>query len=338
MRTTLCTTLFLLTTKAATAGSLLGADLQYAHVEDLTWSFTVIAYHTPYALPETPYLFAAFDGDVADTIPVGSHELIPGMCTGQMYREFYTWQHDFPGPGVYGLKVWKDGRISEQFNLPVSPDNVLCLSTQILVAPGMVNASPVFGTPQHMYYFVGDVFTHDPLVTDPDGDSLSFASVVPQGMGCAPMSAFVEPALSTFAGDLTLLDPATGIFQWIEPNTSGMFCAPLKCTEWRNGVAIGSVTRDMTVCLETLQAVGDPVRNDLAILHPWLNGPVSIRWGEDEGYTIDVMDAQGALVHHARTNGPRTTLAVDGWMVGVYLVKLTRAKGVTASGRFVVGR
>ncbi len=318
-------------------GSLLGADIQYAHVGSLTWSFTVITYVDPFGPADIPELLVTAGGE-ADTIPREFQSMIFGDCFMQISRDVYTWQHTFSGPGIYEVRAWKPGR-KETLNLFVVPDNILCLSTEIVVSAELSNSSPVFGTPQRTSYYVGNQFVHDPMVTDPDGDSLAFYPHVPLGSDCSTLMGYSAPALVTPGGDYTVLNAATGLFQWAEPNTSGEFVVGIRCTEWRGGQMIGSVTRDMTVCLEApFTSIEEPERNDPIILQSSFDGPVILQWKVVVGHMVDILDTRGALVEGVRLSGTRTTIATDGMAPGIYLLKMTDVKGMITTGRFVVSR
>jgi hypothetical protein len=322
----------------ANAGSLLGADLQYVQVEGLIWSFSVFTYDDPFGPADTPELFATFDGSTVDTVPRVSQTLIPTDCGTEVYRNTYTWQRTFPGPGVYPFSAWKGNRVNT-VNLPSTPDGKLCLSSTIIITSGMPNSSPVFGAPQRALYYVGNTLVHDPMVSDPDGDSLSFTPHVPQGAECQPLVGFQAPAQSTPEGDFTILDPGTGLFQWVQPNTSGVFAVAITCTEWRDGVAIGSVTRDMTICVQApFTAMPEPAQSDMTIVQASGNGPVTIQFSDYPGSVIDIVDARGAMVQHVRPSGPRTILPIYGLVAGIYFVKLTNGSGAISAARFVVTR
>lgn len=320
------------------AGSLLGADLQYAHVEGLTWSFTVITYVDPNGPADFPGLLFSMDGGNVDTIPRESQTLLTGDCLSQIWRDVYTWQWTFSGPGIYSLKAWKGTRINT-VNLPDVPDNALCLSTTLIIDPGMVNSSPVFGAPQRTTYYYGNTLVHDPMVTDPDGDSLTFSPDVPAGEDCYTIGTYLGPELSTPDGDFTLLDPATGVFRWVQPNTSGMFNVVMRCWEWRDGIVIGSVKRNMTICVQApFTSIEETDPNDARILQPSLDGPVTVCWNNDRGYLIDILNMRGSLVQHVRGMGPRTVLATDQMTPGIYLVRAIDVHGAITAGRFVVAR
>lgn len=320
----------------ARAGSLLGADLTYTQIQGLTWSFTVTTYDDPTDPQDLPWIAVSIDGAGPDTIPPGSQTSFNGYCQEQIDRHFYTWQTTFPGPGAHSVRAWKPGRV-EAVNLPSFPDNELCLSTTIIVTPGLVNSSPIFGMPQRSGYYADGAFAHDPMVTDPDGDSLSFAPNVPQGTDCQPLAGCTPPSFSTPSGDFVVLEPATGIFRWVHPNTSGIFTVAMTCTEWRNGAAIGSVMRDMTICMQApFTTVEEPGPDDTFIGLRSLDGLIVIDRRHGGPAVIDILDADGKMTGHVRSTGQRTIIGTEGMAPGIYVVKVTDGSGLVTAGRFVV--
>lgn len=326
-----------LSTSGSRAGGLLGADVRYEHVDGLTWSFSVFTYDDPFAPTDGPELFVTFDGGAVDTIPRLSQEAITDDCSGQVYLNTYTWQRTFAGPGVYSFNAWKSSRINS-VNLPSGPDGTLCLSSTIVVAAGMSNSSPVFGAPQRTLYYAGNTLVHDPLASDPDGDSLSFALTAPLGEGCLAMTAFTSPDQSTPPGDAVSLNATTGLFQWSQPTFSGEFTAVIVCREWRAGQVIGVVSRDMTICVQApFTSLSEREQGDMSIVQTSLDGTITIR-SHYPGSVIDILDARGHLVQRVRTTGPLTALPTDGMTLGIYVVKVTDASGAPRHGRFLLAR
>ena len=327
-----------LSTTTSHAGGLLGADVRYEHVAGLTWSFSVFTYEDPFAPADAPELFVTFDGGAVDTVPRLSQETISDDCSGQVHLNTYTWQRTFSGPGVYSFNAWKLSRIST-VNLPSGPDGNLCLSSTIVITAGMSNSSPVFGAPQRTLYYAGNTLVHDPLASDPDEDSLSFALSWPLGQGCMALNTFTPPDLSTPPGDLVSLNATSGLFQWSQPNTSGEFTVAIVCREWRAGQVIGVVSRDMTICVQApFTSLSEQAQSEMSIVQTSLDGTVNIRLADYPGSLIDIIDARGAILHHRRPTGPVTTFRTDGMSAGVYIVMVTGAGGAISTGRFGVAR
>lgn len=321
----------------AQGGSLLGADLYYEHVGGLEWSFTVRTYVDPFVPVETPDLYVMV-GDAVDTIAGTTQEIVISNCLEQLQPVVYTWSRVFPGPGIYSLKAWKNSR-KLGYNLPGGSDQVLCLSTDLLVTPGLQNNSPVFGNQQGTLYADGSALVHDPLLSDADADSLACFAMPLMGQGCQPIQGFSDPASSTPPGDDLQVHPSTGVVTWTTPSTTGDFWFAFTCQEYRGGELIGSVTRDMRICVQELPMnLVDHQRSGFSIFQESLDGPVTIMNENDRLVLIELLDARGALLRRLRPEGPTTVMTTDHMMAGVYFVKVTSDAGTVRTGSFLVSR
>ncbi|NBV14368.1 MAG: PKD domain-containing protein [Sphingobacteriia bacterium] len=133
------------------------------------------------------------------------------------------------------------------------------VSTNVTVGLTPCNSSPQFNFRPVPYLCLGTTYTFNQGATDPDGDSLSYA-LVPcltsatntvsynGGGGYNPASPLGPNATVTInpqTGDVTIL-----------PNTIEIGVMCVEVTEWRNGVAINTVTRDMQ--LTVINCTGNP--------------------------------------------------------------------------------
>jgi gliding motility-associated-like protein len=95
---------------------------------------------------------------------------------------------------------------------------------------------------------------HNPGAVDLDGDSLSYELVIPQGIDCQQLGAseYVFPdriPMNEFPNpdNQISIDPLTGTVSWISPQKQGEYNIAILITEWRNGIFLGSVLRDMQI-------------------------------------------------------------------------------------------
>ena len=114
-------------------------------------------------------------------------------------------------------------------------------------APTASQYSPEFLAIPIIYGPINNAWVYNPLPFDADADSLSWSMNTPHGK-YTPAGGIVNcvgyttpPAAAT--GPFTL-NSATGQVDWT-PNTLGNFVASFEITEYKNGVEIGSVLRDM---------------------------------------------------------------------------------------------
>ena len=90
---------------------------------------------------------------------------------------------------------------------------------------------------------MGQVFVHNPAAFDPDGDSISYKLTV-----CTEENGQVITDYSLpLASDSLYIDPVTGDLIWDAPVDTGIYNIAIEIEEWRNGVKIGSIARDMQI-------------------------------------------------------------------------------------------
>ncbi|WP_461054423.1 fibronectin type III domain-containing protein, partial [Spirosoma arcticum] len=175
----------------------------------------------------------------------------------------YRVTHTYPGPGAYTISVAIPNRNENTKNLPPpdrSDDIIFYVSTTIFINQGLgLNSTPrLLNTPLDSGR-VGQRFCHNPAAFDPDGDSLAYRLSVPQELigtsGCRgrAIPAYQDPTrFSTVneAGAPTptfAIDARTGELCWDAPGQEGQYNFAFIVEEWRNGVLIGEVTRDMQI-------------------------------------------------------------------------------------------
>ena len=105
---------------------------------------------------------------------------------------------------------------------------------------------------------MGQKFCHNPAAFDADGDSLAYRLSVPKtasnSSGCVgrDIPVYQDPTrfstASEAGGTPTFsINPITGELCWDAPGEPGQFNFAFIIEEWRNGVLIGEITRDMQI-------------------------------------------------------------------------------------------
>ena len=155
----------------------------------------------------------------------------------------------FPGNGYYMIK-WSDccrnGAIINMSN-PLS-ENMTFL-TYINVDSANPNSSPTFLTPPVSYLPADTLWQYNPLPFDPDGDSLVWHLSVPLSAGAtvpAVVLGYENLSDTTYsnATGLFSIDSITGQISW-NAKMAGNFVASFAIEEYRNGVLVGAMSRDM---------------------------------------------------------------------------------------------
>ena len=162
---------------------------------------------------------------------------------------FYFWNqyktsHTFPGPGTYTIVVQDPNRNLGILNIPNSVNVIFSVKTTIVINTGIGhNSTPVLLNPPIDRAAVGQVFVHNPAAYDPDGDSISYKLTVCTEENGEPIEDYTLP----LASDSLYIDAITGDLIWNTPVDTGAYNIAIEIEEWRFGVKIGSIARDMQI-------------------------------------------------------------------------------------------
>ena len=170
--------------------------------------------------------------------------------------------HTYPAPNPYTISVTVSNRNKDTKNLRQPSDAItFFVSTTILISPNLgLNSTPVMLNPPLDSGRVGQRFCHNPAAFDADGDSLAFRLSVPQesitgDAGCTGrnIQGYQDPTRFSTANETGgqpptfTIDPRTGELCWDAPGQEGQFNFAFIVEEWRDGVLIGEITRDMQI-------------------------------------------------------------------------------------------
>jgi len=159
-------------------------------------------------------------------------------------KNVYITQHTFPGPGVYEIVVQDPNRNANVKNIPNSVNVIFSIKTTILINGEIgPNSTPVLLNPPIDRAAFGQIFIHNPAAYDPDGDSLSYKLTICTELDGRPIEGYTLPP----ASDTLFINPFTGDLTWITPSDSGWFNIAIDVEEWRDGVKIGNIVRDMQI-------------------------------------------------------------------------------------------
>ena len=129
-------------------------------------------------------------------------------------------------------------------NINTPSNNSFYIHTYLTVpVAGTVNSTPEFLTPVVSYVPVDSNWQFNQLPFDADGDSLVWSIVAPNQSAVMQTSAWVLPTSN--ASNIFSIDPFGGQITW-KPNTLGAYIAGVLVEEYRGGVKIGEVQRDLS--------------------------------------------------------------------------------------------
>jgi gliding motility-associated-like protein len=267
------------------------AEITFRHVKDLTYEITLISYtFTPSpANAYRDYLTINWGDGTSSEIPRVQETYLPDDIT---YNK-YIGTHDFPGASTYTISCEDPNRNGGIINIPNSINTPLFIYSELTINPfiGGYNNSPVLLIPPVDNGCVNQLFYHNPGAYDPDGDSLSY-TLVP----CRGALGQIIPGYTYPVGDVSFtLNAVTGDLIWDSPKQQGEYNIAILIEEWRNGVKIGSVLRDMQIIIVVCNnspPVIDPIADTCIEAGKYLRFPVTAR------------DAAGDKITLTATGGP----------------------------------
>jgi hypothetical protein len=166
-------------------------------------------------------------------------------------QNLYVAQHTYPGPGIYTLQYEDPNRIAGILNIPNSVNVPMCVQSQIIVTPLGDDCLPTFLNIPIQQACIYQPWIHNPAAYDADGDSLSFEPFVCLGFGCQPIPGYQFPdEVIPGPNNQYSIDPITGTITWDAPQMQGFYNIAFIVKEWRQGVMIGWVERDMLIIVE----------------------------------------------------------------------------------------
>ena len=234
-------------------------------VGGITYEITLTAY---YDLQQGASAAAAADdalfcfGDGTDGLSVRRESIRP-LNRGtsiNIYRTTYT----YPGPGVYAISARIVNRNDGTRNIAngASMGTNFFVTTTISVNTALgFNTNPILLNPPVDTARIGQKYCHNPAAYDRDGDSLSYRIATPQfssdGALCRSLSVpqyqlpnlIQAPGRNEAGGTPATftVNPRTGDVCWDAPVEAGQYNYAFVIQEWRNGVLIGEITRDVQV-------------------------------------------------------------------------------------------
>lgn len=171
-------------------------------------------------------------------------------------------------------------------------DGIFSGTTQINLGLTPCNSSPSFSVPPVPYLCVGQPFTFNQGAFDPDGDSLVYLLSPCQDNATAqvgylagfsptqPLGPSWGISINSATGDITLV-----------PNPGNILTAVLCVTveEYRNGVKIGEVTRDIQVTVINCGANSPPTFSPMAnVIGAVQTGPYTLSVCPNTPFTFDL--------------------------------------------------
>ncbi|OHX68053.1 T9SS type B sorting domain-containing protein [Flammeovirga pacifica] len=227
---------------------------------------------------------------------------------GQTQILIYQAEHNFPSVGNYKVSYFERNRNPDVRNMDISSETPFYIQSEFFINPVLgLNSSPVLLIPPVIKGAIGQKFVHNAGAFDVDGDSLSYRLTVCLQGRDTPVQNYRYPddpneewskvtEKCETPADFRI-DEITGDLIWDAPFVAGQYNVAFFVEEWRNGILIGSVNRDMQVIIDdvlnlrpiieapndTCVVAGDPLLKDVFAYDqsnaPCYNTDSTLDWG-----------------------------------------------------------
>lgn len=233
-------------------------EITFRYISGLTYEVTIVTYSYAPSPADRYELEISWGDNTSTVLPRNNGTLGAYGYTGEIVgpdikKNLYTGIHTFPGASTYKITLEDPNRNYGIQNIPNSVEVPLFIETELIINPFIgVNSSPQLLLPPIDKGCVDQPFIHNPGAFDPDGDSLSFRLTTCRGIGGENIPGFQLPnQVGSNIGSLFSMNPLTGEILWQNPKMQGEYNISFLIEEWRNGLKIGYMTRDMQITIVT---------------------------------------------------------------------------------------
>lgn len=244
MRRFLCLCLLIVLSMPLWATHQRAAEITYVWKGGNTYEFTLTCYTYSPSLAgvQRDSLLMQWGDGFSDYVPRVVYQDLGDDYTLNVYRT----THNYSSAGTYVISMEDPDRNYGVVNVPNSVSVPMYIETELVINPflGYNNSVQLLKSPVDKGC-VGKPFYHNPAAYDPDGDSLSYHLVPCKGANGEDVPGYTYPQASS----LFDIDPVTGELQWENPLLQGEYNVAILIEEWRSGVRVGTVTRDMQILI-----------------------------------------------------------------------------------------
>lgn len=271
-------------------------EITYERLGQFVYRATITTYTKTSSPADRPELELFWGDGTSSILPRTSIQDQFGGPGSDIRRNIYTGVHTYPGPSVYTMYFEDPNRNGGVINIPNSINVPFYVESQLIISAFLgFNNSPLLLQPPIDQGVVGQPFVHNPNAYDPDGDSLSYDLIPCKGAGGVSIGGYSFPQASTSFE----LDSITGDLKWLNPVNCGEYNIAILIREWRNGVQIGFVERDMQVNI----SCNNPNSNAPPVISN-IND-ICVTAGDQVSFAVTATDADPTdLVTLTATGGP----------------------------------
>ncbi|MEA3450449.1 MAG: gliding motility-associated C-terminal domain-containing protein [Bacteroidota bacterium] len=263
-------------------------QIVYRHISGYTYEITVWTYTYSESLADRDSLEVDFGDGTTKWLSRNIKLYLPDYYIENRYQGIYT----FNGPGTFNIVVQDPNRNKGVINIPNSVNVVFALSTILQINPFLGhNNAAVMTTRPIDKAAKNRIFIHNPGAYDPDGDSLSFKMDVCRQEGGVEIPGFTLPP----ATNSITVDPITGDLIWDSPPNIGVYNVAMRIEEWRQGVLIGVIIRDIQIEVEETD-------NNPPVIDPLVDYCVVA--GDTVEFDVHAVEPDNQIVYLMSSGGP----------------------------------
>lgn len=171
-------------------------------------------------------------------------------------RNFYVAEHTYPGRATYHINTTDPNRIANILNVnaPNSINVPFHLETTFTFLGNQFqgsNSSAILLQPPIDFACLGQRFVHNANAFDPDGDSLAYKLIIPRQSVDMEVPNYRFPdQISPGSNNVLTLDEETGDLVWDAPQRAGEYNVAFIIQEYRQGILLNTIIRDMQILVE----------------------------------------------------------------------------------------
>ncbi len=264
-------------------------EITYRHISGFTFEITITTYTYSLSQANRDFLTVNWGDGTSEEIWLSRD---PVMLPNNYLHNTYVARHTFPGTGIYQILMEDPNRNLGVKNIPNSVNTIFSLKTTMLIGPFTgTNSTPILLNPPIDKAALNHIFIHNPAAYDPDGDSLSYELTICTAENGKPIQGYTLPAYS----DTLELQPFSGDLIWHTPVDTGVYNIAMHVDEWRDGVKIGRIARDMQINVYETDN------------NPPVNSPIKdycVEAGDTVEFEFTVTDEDNDPIEISMTGGP----------------------------------
>lgn len=231
---------FLVITLTLNATHNRAGEITYRQISQFEFEFTITTFTYTLSAADRDALEVQWGDNTYSVAPRVSKIELPDF-----YRKnTYIIRHTFPGPGTYEIVMQDPNRNFGVVNIPNSVNVIFSVKTTMVINPVLgTNNTPVLLNYPIDKAALNHTFIHNPAAFDIDGDSISYKLTICTKENGRPIENYTFPRASR----KLYVDSITGDLVWDAPVDTGIFNIAMNVEEWRRGVKINNIIRDMQV-------------------------------------------------------------------------------------------